>query len=218
MRLFQTITFCAIIVLGYMHAAKADYFVWRDTKTGLSMTYPDTWKIVNSQQPDDVVTVMAPSGRGHAACRVRVRDDLRYSIFPQQYDDEIQKIDFSTGFWNKYLGEYDNPEIFRTADSAGLGKGYAGSAEVSYWDAVPGPMMQKSALMFASLFNDHIYIFECSAQSDFYPEWKKDFLNVAGSVDFLQGEHQLINGYYRDFMQDPRKRFQNPDGKTMTIY
>lgn len=198
--------------------ARADYFVWRDTKTGLSLTYPDTWKIVNNEQPDDVVTVLAPSGRGHASCRMRVRDDMRYSIFPQQYNKAVQKIDVSTAFWNKYLSEYKEPQLYTTADSAGLGLGYAGTAEAGYWDTVPGPLMQKSALMFASLFNNHLYILECSAQASFYPEWKKDFLNIASSVDFMKGEHELLNGYYRDFMQDPRQRFQNPDGKTLSIY
>ena len=46
--------FIFIVVLALPNVAKADYFVWQDDKTGLSLTFPDTWKTVNNTNPDIV--------------------------------------------------------------------------------------------------------------------------------------------------------------------
>ncbi len=218
MRILRILAIAGLMVLGGISAAKADYYVWRDAKSGMSLSYPDSWKIVNNEQPDDVLTIMAPSDRAMAACRVRVRDDLRYSIFPMRYNDEIQQIDFSEAFWKKYLGEYSNPQISTQANGTGLGLGYAGYAEAGYWDQVPGARMQKGALMFASLFNNHLYVLECSSHYKAFMDWKGDFLAIASSVDFRHIQTPLINGNYRNFLRDPRMRFINPDGKTLTFY
>ncbi len=218
MKILRILAIAGLVAFGISAGAKADYYVWSDAKTGMSLSYPDSWKIVNNEQPDDVLTVMAPSGRDYAACRVRVRDDLRYSIFPQRYNDEIQQIDFSQAFWEKYLAGYMNPKLGVLADGAGLGLGYAGYAEAGYVDSVPGAQMSKGAVMFASLFNNHLYILECSAHAPAFLEWKKDFLAIASSVDFKHTQTPLMNGNYRNFLKDPRMRFQNPDGKTLSIY
>jgi hypothetical protein len=199
-------------------AARADYFVWQDAASGVSLTYPDTWRIVSNEQPHDVVTIMAPSGRAHAACRMRVRDDMRYAIFPPSYNDDIQQVAYSHKFWDDYLKEFSNPVVYNMVDKAGLGLGYASMAEAGYWDAVPGPVMQKEALLFAALYNNHVYVLECSAQAQTYAQWKQAFVGIAGSVDFVKVNHELFTGYYRNFMLDPRQRFQNPDDKTLTIY
>jgi hypothetical protein len=208
---------CVALLCG-ASAARADYFVWQDVNSGVSLSYPDTWRIVNNEQPHDVVTIMAPSGRGHAACRVRVRDDMRFSIYPPSYNDDIQQIGYSRNFWDGYLREFSNPTIYNLQDKAGLGKGYASMAEAGYWDSVPGPMMQKEALLFVALYNNHVYVLECSAQAKAYAQWRKDFIGIAGSVDFVKVNHELFTGYYRNFMLDPRQRFQNPDDKTISVY
>lgn len=199
-------------------AARADYFVWRDDVSGMSFSFPDTWKIVSSADQDDIVTVMAPSGRAHAACRVRVRDDGRYLIYPQRYSSDIQKIDFSTAFWEQFLGEYDRPVIRESYDTGGLGRAYAGYAVATYESAVQGPYMNREALMFAGLYNGDLFIMECSAHQDAFNEWKGLFLSIADSIDFRPAHHQLLNGNYRNFMADPRIEFRDRKGTTSVLY
>lgn len=212
------LTSLAVFALLGTHAAKADYFVWRDVHTGLSLSFPDTWRVVSSSDPDDVLTIMPPSGRGNAECRVRAREDGRYKIFPPRYDWAIQKIDYSFDFWNRYLGEYDNYEISNVQNGAGLGCGFAGYADASYDSAVPGPYMRREALMFATLFDHTAYILECSAHEYAFADWKGLFLSIASSVDFQTSQNQIMTGHYRNFNDDQPIIFKDQAGQMAETY
>lgn len=210
----------AMAVFGVLVApvAKADYFVWTDSKTGLSLSYPDTWRVVHSQDPNDVVTVMAPSGRAHAACRVRADDERRFLIYPPRYDAAIQRISFSHDFWERYLHEYDNHAIEALYDGAGHGRGFASYAIATYDSRIPGPDMARRALMFVSHYNDKVYVTECSSHADGFADWKHIFLSVAGSVDFRKAHHETTVGHYRNFLVDPNLVFIDTDGNRRAHY
>jgi hypothetical protein len=218
MRIFLSITCLLTTLIVLPIAARADYYVWRDVNTGLTLSFPDTWAIVSSADPDDILTIMPPSGRGNAECRVRGREDKRYMIYPPRYSDEIQKIDFSEDFWHRYLQEYTNVQIYNVQNTAGLGRGYAGYATAAYTSAVPGPDMPRESLMFASLYFGTVYILECSAHVDAFNDWKGLFLSIADSIDFRKTHHQLMTGHYRDFLGDPRIEFQGTEGNNYVVY
>lgn len=198
--------------------ARADYFVWQDPATGLSLSWPDTWKMVSNADPDDIVTIMAPSGRAHAACRVRARHDGRYAIYPGKYSWAVQREAYSRDFWDRYLAEYTDHKVFQSYDGAGLGRGFAGYALGGYESAVQGPEMARRALMFASLYNNTAYILECSSHEDAFDDWKQMFLSIAGSVDFRKARHELRSGNYFNFMADKRIEFKGEKGHFRTIY
>ena len=164
MRFIATLLLTGLLLLAGTTAARADYVVWRDAHSGLSLSFPDTWRIVNNFAPDDVLMIMAPSGDGYAACRVRVREDRRYLIYPSHFSGAIQRVEFSSRFWDQYIQDYENTWIQNVYDGAGLGRGHAGYAIAYYRSAVPGPETDRKALMFASLYNDKLYILECSAR------------------------------------------------------
>ena len=218
MRNILTAFLAALVISCGAGVARADYYVWRDVNTGLSLSFPDTWRMVSNADPDDIITVMAPSGRGNAQCRVRTRADGRYAIYPPRFDWAIQKIDFSFDFWNRYLGEYDEAEIFNVQNGAGLGRGYAGYAVAAYKSPVPGPFMDRQALMFATLYHDDVFILECSAHEDAFADWKGMFLSIAKSVDFQKTNHQITSGHYRNFLDDPHINFKDMDGHTVQSY
>ncbi len=217
MRFLCTVLLTVLLLCGASYTVRADYFVWQDVG-GLSFSFPDTWKAVTNADSDDLLTVMAPSGRGHAMCRVRVREDHRYSVYPPYYDSVIQKVDFSMGFWDRYLREYNDTEIYNIQNGAGLGRGFAGYAVAGYKSAVPGPLMDRKALMFASLYDDNVYILECSAHEDAFANWKGLFLSIAGSVNFRKGHHEILSGHYRNFMADPRIEFDGTEGRNTVSY
>ena len=111
--------FIFIVVLFLPGVAKADYFFWQDEKTGMSMTFPDTWKTVNNVNPDTILTVVGPSETGQPICRVDVRPDGRYTIYPARYGAAVQKVAVSRPFWQKYLGQYDKFDLGNVYDGAG---------------------------------------------------------------------------------------------------
>lgn len=203
---------------GTPQAARADYFVWNHPQTGLQITYPDTWKQVSNQDYNDVLTVMAPSGRAHATCRVRIDDERRFLIYPPRYGDAVQKINFSDAFWDRYLQEYDNHSIDVVADEGGLGKGFASYAIASFDSAIPGPDMSRRALLFVSNYNDKLYVVECSSHADAFEEWKHLFLSVAGSVEFRKISNELTVGHYRNFLKDRNLLFKDTDGNKRPFY
>ena len=198
--------------------ARADYFVWRDHLTGLSLSFPDSWLVVANKEPDDLVTVMAPGGRGNAVCRVRAREDRRYLIYPPRFSAAIQKIDYGAAFWETYLGEYEDARLESVKDESGLGRGFASTAVADYRSAVPGPYMSRKGLMFASLYNGRAYITECSSHRDAFSRWKDDFLSIAKSVDFRKAHHEVLTGDYRNFMKDPFLPFAGVDGHSVSLY
>jgi len=205
-------------ILGFSSSAKADYVLWQDPATGVSLSWPDTWKMVGNADPDDIVTIMAPSGRAHAACRLRERNDTRYLIYPPYYSPDIQKVAYSFTFWDRYLGEYAGHEIYTMRDGAGIGRGFASYVEAGYESAVQGPEMRRQALAFASLYNGTAYIFECSSHQDAFGLWKGPFLSIAKSIDFKKAHHELRSGNYRDFMADPRIEFRAERGDARITY
>lgn len=209
-----------IVVFGFAVQAKADYYVWQDAKTGVSLSWPDTWKVVSNADADDVLTIMPPSGRGHAACRVRAREDKRYLVYPPHYSSDVQRVAYSLKYWDKYLAEYTDYEIYNVRDGAGLGRGFAGYALAGYESAVQGPNMRRKALIFASLYNGTTYILECSSHADAFDRWKKAFLSIAGSVDFKKAHHELRTGHFPDpnFLQDRRIEFEAVHGKSRTLH
>ncbi len=218
MRPFLTAALALVLLTGTVSVAKADYFVWEDTKTGMTLSFPDTWEVENGQDPDDLVTLAAPSGRANAYCRIRSHEDKRYAIFPPRFGSDVQKIEYSVGFWDQYLREYKQPELQTYRDSTGMGRGWASYAEASYTSFVPYPEMDRRAVLFASLYNNRVYILDCSCHKDAFEQWKGPFLSIAKSIDFKKANHELLTGHYRNFMNDGRLIMQGPEGNYTTSY
>lgn len=218
MRLIRFTALALVLSLAAPQAAKADYFVWNDVNTGLQITYPDTWRQVSSSDPNDVITIMAPSGRGHASCRIRANDEQRFMVYPPRYDWAVQEKNFSRDFWDKYLAEYNNHAVEEMADGSGVGRGFASYAVATYESAVQGPEMPRKAILFATNYNDKLYVAECSSHADAFAQWKHLFLSVAKSVDFQKADHELTTGHYRNFLNDPHMRYIDTDGNVREHY
>ena len=200
------------------HAARADYFVWRDEKSGLSLSFPDTWRIVQGRQKDDILTIMAPSGRANAACRVRIDIDGRFLIYPPRLQDAEQRLNFSRDFWGKYIGQYDDATLYDVRDGSGLGQGFAGYADAGYTSAIPGPEMPRRGILFATNYYGKLYVIECSAHRDAFQDWKGPFMSIVKSVDFKPAYHQLETGDYQDFTPLPRVEYRSQQNERHEVY
>jgi hypothetical protein len=209
--------FIFIVILALPSIAKADYFVWQDEKTGLSLTFPDTWKMQSNAGDNTILTVAGPSTGEQPSCTIDAVADKRYTIFPARYGDEVQKVAVSRPFWDKYLGRYNEHRLGTVVDGAGLGRWFASYAMASYSRNFGSVLQARQAIMFASLYRDTLYVIECSALAHGYQNWEPDFKGIIKSVDFKKAYHELPTGEYENFLKDAEAYFwaqSGPDGTT----
>lgn len=218
MRLSRAILIAVLAVGGFSAPARADYFVWEDAKSGLTVSYPDTWAMTNTRQPDDVLVLAAPSQGDDAVCRIRVRDDRRFLIYPPHMDQDVQAVAVSENFWNDYLNEYDNVNLYGHTDAAGLGKGYGSFAVTGYQGGFTGPKAERRGIAVAALYFGKIYVADCSSTATSFEKWQRPFLGLISSIDFKKAHHELWTGEYRNFLSDPGLDFKWPHSPVVTHY
>lgn len=210
--------FIFIFVLSLPSVAKADYFAWQDEKTGLSITFPDTWKMQNNAGDNTILTIAGSSSTDQPVCKVDAVADKRYTIFPARYGEEVQKVAVSRPFWEKYLAQYSNEyRLGNVVDGAGLGRWFASYALASYSRNFGTVLQARQAIMFASLYRDTLYVVECSALAHGYANWKNDFKGIIKSVDFKKAYHELPTGEYENFLKNAETYFWSqtgPEGTT----
>lgn len=197
--------------------AAAEIFQWRDPETKLTVMYPDTWRSIHHQKPDEILSVVAPGQNDFAGCRIRVNEDRRFVIYPRNRAGAIQRTAVSREFWENYINEFDNATLHNVTDNGGLGNGFASYADVSFVTAV-GPRVQKRGLMFATIYNDKAYVFECSAEHSAYDKWHRNFLSMVQSLDMRQDYATTRNGHYREFLEDPELRIHGMKPVDLYVY
>ncbi len=202
---FSSIAFSSLLI----KPSNAEIFFVEDKDNRFSISFPDNWKKISNQKPDDRLSVAAPGKHNYALCRVRTREDRRFVIFPRKFDDAIQKVAFSNEFWDNYLGEYNLVRVDFLKDEAGLGLGHASMVEASY-ETFEEDIVKKRGIMFASLYHDQLYIVDCSSEASVYQKWRSSFLNIIKSLNFVKVTSERKSGHYRDFMSDPAVEVEGP--------
>lgn len=178
--------------------AQAEIFVVEDQENRFSVSFPDTWAEISNQKPDDKLTIAAQGTNEFVECRVRVRNEERYLVYPEKLAAEVQRQYISRDFWDLYLGEYDEVDVLAFKDDSGLGYGHASMVEAAY-ETAGGKIIRKKGLMFASVYGSNLYILECSSEASVYDKWRRPFLAIVKSIDFERVSHPERQGYYRDF-------------------
>lgn len=209
--------FCLIAAIAALclapATAHADYFVWADAKTGVSMAYPDDWRKISSFQADDLVTVAAPTSGDDAQCRMKAREERRYMVYPVSLSSAVQRRAVSQDFWREYLAGYDHVSVAFIEDGAGFGRGYGSIASASFTISHPQTGKPRAGILAASLYRDHVYILECTADPEAFPYWQPVFLNILKSIDMPKRVHELRQSDYADYRDmdflfaDPTKHY-----------
>ena len=208
--------FLSLLVLA-PSVAKADYFLWKDPASGLTVTFPDTWNVVHNQKPDDVLTVIADSANDQPVCKIAVHDDRRFVVFPPEFGRDVQKVAVSAPFWDQYLAMYDGYNLDRVYDGAGLGRWHASYALASYTSHSGTVLQTRRAIMFASLYNDKLFVLECSSLNHAYEQWAPAFKDVVKSVDFKKAYHEFKTGDYANFLKGTDLYFWSQTGPDGTV-
>lgn len=183
-------------------SAQADYAVWTDVQTGTTVSYPDTWKPLNNQQPNDLLTLSLPSGGDDAVCRIRADEDRRFMIYPNRFRGDLQRMEFSDNYWDQYTASYDQVNVLRRSDGAGLGQGFASLVLISYTTAPDEPHAVRAGIMAVANYFDKTYVAECSASAAAYSKWHPSFLSFFKTVVFKKAYHELKVGNHWNFLKD----------------
>ena len=207
--------FCSAFFSVIYSPVNAEVFFVEDQNDRFTLSFPDLWKQMGNQKPDDKLTVVAPGVNEHATCRVRVNSDRRFVIFPDKYNGNIQKVEFSREFWDNYLSAYNDVNVDFFEDESGFGCDHASMVEASY-ETTEGAIVRKSGIMFVSLYHDQLYVIECSSEESLYKKYRQTFLGIIKSVNFDKVTHEHKSGYYRSFMNDGDVVIQGP--KSNDIY
>ena len=205
-------------LIGVSESAKANYFVWTDPETEMTLSYPDTWVRVNNQKPGDKFSIAAPSGDDMASCKVHVKEDKRFLYYPQRYRDAVQKFAYSTDFWSDVFDNYANVKVHRYLDSSGLGQGLGSYVLITYDELWPKSDMGMAGIMLVSLYHDDAYIASCSSKKHGFDRWRGYFGSILSSIQFKKIHHELFVGEYRDFINDINLIFTRDDGLESTKY
>jgi hypothetical protein len=207
-----------ISLLIFPSVAKADYFVWQDAKTGLSLSYPDTWKKQSTNGVHEIFQIEAPSDGDNPVCKVSASKDKRFVIFPPDYGDAVQRTAVSVPFWKSYMAlDYDDYVIDKVYDGGGFGRWHASYATLAYNVREGTQMQSRRGIAFASLYYDNMYIVECSALAQGYEKWEKDFRSIIKSIDFKKIYNERAIGEYADFLSGSEMYFwaqTGPEGTT----
>ena len=189
-----------VAVLAFPVVANADVFAWQNQEKDVSLSFPDRWAIVGNISNDEILRIAAPSAKDEsedARCSLRVSDENRFQMYPVSYSGALQREYVSEDFWTRYSGEFKNYQINHVQDNAGLGRGFASYADVTYED-YGQPRMIRRGVMFASLYQNQLHVLECSSEIGAFEKWYPSFLGIVKSVDF-QSTVPFKRGYYRHF-------------------
>jgi len=193
-----------VIVFLFPFSVRADVFVVDNERAKFSASFPDDWKIVNNQKPNDVLTIMAPGQVDEAQCRVRVQSDQRFGLYPVSFSAAVRDEVLSQKFWESYLTEYFDSTLVNVKPHVGFGRGFGSMAEVRFTTAV-GTELDKHGLIFASLYGNRLYVAECAARMEYFSKWRRAFMGVVKSIDFDKVAHELPRGNYREFSDSALK-------------
>jgi hypothetical protein len=194
------------VMAASVGSAKADYGVWTDAKTGLTVTFPDTWKQINNETSDDVITLSVASGDANAICKISAQEDKRFLIYPNKYRADIRDKNFAMNFWEKYATNYNSVKMIRYADNAGLGQGFASMALVSFLtppsSVDANDSTDRGGIMAVTNYGDKVYVANCSSALPSYGTYHVQFMDFFKSISFKKYYHELVVGDYRNFLNE----------------
>lgn len=196
-----------IVLLFSMLPAHAEVFAWKDSGTGLTLTYPDTWSKLNPQDPDMIISLGVPDPQANPVCNVRVHPEHRFRLYPRFLAGAVRDVNFSDDFWNTYLnGQYADVDVHYMVPQTGLGRGF-GSAVTGEMSYIPTGMptdapTRRQAMVMMSHYYDKVYIADCSVRAEDYPRYNSLFAAFMDKIDFPKVYHEIYTGNYRNFVNE----------------
>lgn len=187
--------------LSFAPFAQAEQFVWSDKNQEFTINVPDDWARTSARFSDEVIAFQAPGQENFASCRVRVREDHRYDIYPPKYDAAIAQKVVGDQFWADYMGIYSGYRLNRFTPYAGLGEATASKVDVTFIDE-NGYKVLKRGMALAGLHQGQVYVFECASDYQVYHRFAPIFSNILASFQHRWRDLTHVGGDYRPFLND----------------
>lgn len=216
--LFVIHLFLFSTLVGIFNPAKAEVFVWQDAEFAVQFVYPDDWRPQFNPHPDVKLHVLAPQGRDFAACKISLKKDMRYVMYPSRYTTRINSIVFDVNGIKEHFVERDNVSVIYRNDFSAIGKADAVYADIRYVGRQNGVPVPMQVMMFATLFGDMNFVFECEAAAQNWVYWRPIFINMAQSVDFpISDQPMPYRQYQYDFVNEGDILLSTDNAQTGTL-
>ncbi len=185
--------------------ASASVFVWQDPKYDITLTFPHDWMRQAKEGEDLRLSILAPQGQDHAACRVFANNDNRFLYVPPQGAIEVAAFVQDEKALKGVLANrlhYDNVRLVGYQNIAGLGAGPATIAIGQFQKKWNGQTLNMQSIVFGGYSQGLETVFQCEATVAGWGKWHPLFMGMASSFDYPVRNAIVKNGYYRDFMAD----------------
>lgn len=209
--------FAALLLLGLCAPAQAEVFFWRDPVFKIGFVFPDDWRVQTNGDPDVRIEILAPQGQDFATCRIRAKDDGRFSMYPDIYNQRVNSVVFDVAGLYQHWVDYDNVRMIHRSDYAALGKASAVYAEATYTRDIPVRGLPMRSFVLATLYGHLNVMFECEAAAVNWGYWVPQFMNMARTVDFPLNQHNTLNGWYRRYQDDGYIVMPSDNARTGTV-
>lgn len=203
--------FIIIVLLGCFGGSsesKANFYVWQDENGDYSLSFPDTWDLQTSVNPDSSIRISAPIAEDLASCSVENFLDGRLKIYPKKLMATAVEQYMGRDFWEDKIARYNDAKISEYyAPSIMGGRGDATAIRFSYslTDKAAKAVGDKRmyGAMIGSIYGGKQFIVECRALKQKFDTYSVLFARIMESVQLEQRYHPFAIGYYRNFLADP---------------
>jgi hypothetical protein len=195
----------AAVLFAAIAPARAEVFVWTDPAYDIKVSFPDNWVRQGNFDDDERLSILAPQGLDHAACRLYVSDDGRFADAPPSANMEVSNFVFDGSQIQREVfarPDTNNVRLASYMTNAKLGRGAAVAAEVDFdkrWNNNIYPM---HALVLASQYHGEHIVMSCETLASAWLKWDSVMKGIFKSVDFPSAWTIEPNSVYRRFQDD----------------
>lgn len=212
-----------VMIMGFATAAPmvanatSDSFVWKDPVNGFTFSFPDSWAVQTADSPTTRIRIAGPLKEDYATCRIKADTDGRLKIYPKHLMEEAVYETLDREFWEHEIADRQNAVLTDIRGPASLGgKGDATAIRETFVIDTGHGRINMYGEQIASIYGDMRYVVSCSSKLEMFNRYAPLFATIMGSVDLDPRYAPFANGYYRDFLADPKLVL--PRSKPGTIY
>ncbi len=181
--------------------AHADYYLWEDSRSGITLSFPDSWQMGSAIDPSTIIRLKAPAPAEHyTTCRVRTQEDRRYLSYPPINDETVHQVAYGGHYLKSHVETYRESRLLNFGKEAALGNGPASYAVFDYKKHLEErEFIDMRKIVFVSFKYKTVTFFECESNVGEFKKWYPIFLSIAKSIDHPRIHHELSNGNFRFF-------------------
>ena len=202
-----TTVFATVFATVFSGHAKANIFVFEDERFGITISFPDTWRVQQGNAADDVILIRQESGLANAQCQIKAHTDRRFIIYPRRYLRDILARELGPDYWTGQLSNFENAEVVDFNFLAGFGRGDASYVKADFIDRKFIDPLEMRGIFFASIYGPVAYMAFCAAERDRFEALAPLMGSIISSVGFPKSYDETLTGDYRSFLSSGKMRY-----------